>query len=318
MNNSLLSIIIPVYKVEKYISRCLDSILNQTFQDFEVILVNDSSPDDSIRIAEEYAHRDIRIRILHNEENSGAGWSRMAGYTNAKGEYITFCDPDDYLPENALEVLYSAITKDGEADICIGDYQRVFADGSKRKVFENKLNYGNDKLSVAKSTLKYEAPHYIWNKIYKAKLFKCSEIIAYKNFSKSSDEFLFFQVLQYCNKVINVNEVVYYYFDNQQSASYNKSNKNAIWAMTTSLKYIENQYKDEREFKSTLEKWKLNKYAKFIEVSYPNRELLKIIFSDKIDYLFTPWNLLQYTYKGRALKLFLLYIKARTKMFLSF
>lgn len=101
--------------------------------------------------------------------------------------------------------------------------------------------------------------------------------------------------------------------NNQQSASYNKSNKNAIWAMTTSLKYIENKYKDNREFKSILEKWKLNKYAKFIEVSYPNRELLKIIFSDKIDYLFAPWNLVKYTYKSKALRLFLLYLKARFK-----
>lgn len=309
----MISIIVPVYKVEKYISRCLDSILNQTFQDFEIILVNDSSPDDSIRIAEEYAQSDSRIIILHNEENSGAGWSRMVGYTHAKGEYITFCDPDDYLPEDALEVLYTAIMKDSEADMCIGDYQRVFADGSKSEVFKNKLKYGNDKLSIVKSTLKYETPHYLWNKIYKAKLFKHPDIIAYKNFSKSSDEFLFFQVIQHCKKVINVHEVVYYYFDNEQSASYNKSNKNAIWAMTTSLKYIESQYKDIVGLKDILKKWKLNKYAKFIEVSYPNRELLKIIFSDKIDYLFTPWNLVKYTYKSRALRLFLLYLKARLK-----
>src|SRR5690606_5062403 len=107
----MISIIIPVYKVEKYISRCLDSILNQTFQDFEIILINDASPDNSIKIAESYADKDSRIGIIHNEENSGAGWSRKVGYTNAKGEYITFCDPDDYLPKNALELLYNGITK---------------------------------------------------------------------------------------------------------------------------------------------------------------------------------------------------------------
>src|SRR5690554_3902513 len=243
MANPEISIIIPVYNVEKYISRCLDSILNQTFQDFEIILINDQTPDNSIKIAEEYAQQDTRIKILHNEENSGAGWSRMVGYSNALGEYITFCDPDDYLPENALEILHNAMSLDNDADICIGDYQRVFPDGTKSEVFVNKLKYGNDKLSVAKSTLKHETPHYLWNKIYKRKLFKHPDIIAYKNFSKSSDEFLFFQVLQYCEKVINVNEVVYYYFDNNESASYNKSNPEALIAMITSLKYIENQYK---------------------------------------------------------------------------
>src|SRR5690554_455582 len=221
MSEPLVSIIIPVYKVEKYISRCLDSILNQTFQDFEIILVNDSSPDDSIRIAEEYAQRDTRIRILHNEENSGAGWSRMVGYTNAKGEYITFCDSDDYL---------------------------------------------------------------------------------------------FFQVLQYCEKVINVNEVVYYYFDNNESASYNKSNPNAMNAMLTSLNYIEDIYKEIEGFKNVIHKWKLDKYAKFISISGNNKELLEIIFKNNIDYLFTPWNLLKYTHKSRALRILIMYLKAKIKI----
>src|SRR5690554_3886604 len=261
MSEPLVSIIIPVYKVEKYISRCLDSILNQTFQDFEIILVNDSSPDDSIRIAEEYAQRDTRIRILHNEENSGAGWSRMVGYSNAKGDYITFCDPDDYLPENALELLYGAIIQDNKTDICVFDLQRVLSDGTKGKIESNKLYYGNDKLSVAKSLLKYEAKHYLVGKIYKTELFKHPDIIAYKNFSKSSDEFLFFQVLQYCNKVINVNEVVYYYFDNNESASYNKSNPEALTAMITSLNYVDSLYKDEEDITPILQKWKLDKYA---------------------------------------------------------
>lgn len=311
MNNPLVSIIIPVYKVEKYISRCIDSILSQTFQNFEIILINDQTPDNSIKIAEEYAQHDSRIRILHNEENSGAGWSRMVGYSNAKGEYITFCDPDDYLPENALELLYGAIIQDNKTDICIFDLQRVLSDGTKGKIESNKLYYGNDKSSVAKSLLKYEAKHYLVGKIYKTELFRHPDIIAYKNFSKSSDEFLFFQILQYCEKVINVNEVVYYYFDNKESASYNKSNPNAMNAMLTSLNYIEDIYKEIEGFKNVIHKWKLDKYAKFISISGNNKELLGIIFKNNIDYLFTPWNLLKYTYKSRALRVFMMYLKTR-------
>lgn len=310
----MISIIIPVYKVEKYISRCLDSILSQTFQDFEIILINDQTPDNSIKIAEEYAQHDKRIRILHNEENSGAGWSRMVGYTHAKGEYITFCDPDDYLPENALEVLYEAITQDKDADICIGDYQRVFSDGSKSEVFRNQLRYGHDKWGFAKSTLKYETPQYLWNKIYKTELFRHPDIIAYKNFSKSSDEFLFFQVLQYCEKVINVNEVVYYYFDNNESASYNKSNSNALKAMITSLKYIENQYKEKKDFAPIIQKVKTNKFSKFITVADNDKELLKLIFKNNIDYLFTPLNLLNNFHNSKALKVFLTYLRAKIRM----
>ena len=307
----MISIIIPVYKVEKYISRCLDSILNQTFQDFEIILINDASPDNSIRIAESYADKDSRIRIIHNEENSGAGWSRMVGYTHAKGEYITFCDPDDYLPENALEILYEAITRDSTADMCIGDYQRVYPDGSKSEVFENKLKYGNDKLSVAKSTLKYETPHYLWNKIYKTKLFRHNEIIAHKDFSKSSDEFLFFQVLQYCEKIINVNEVVYYYFDNQESASYNKSNIIAMKAMLISQNYVDDLYKNNEEFKSIIQKRRTQKFAHFLKIADNNKELLKLLFDNKIDSLFTPWSLLKNFHKSKALNVFLMYLKRR-------
>src|SRR5690606_14314972 len=140
-------------------------------------------------------------------------------------------------------------------------------DGSKGKIETNKLNYGNNKLSVAKSLLKYEAKHYLVSKIYKAELFKNSEIIAYKNFSKSSDEFLFFQVLQYCERIVNINNVVYYYFDNQESASYNKSNPKALSAMITSLNYVDSLYKDEKDIIPILQKWKLDKYTKFISIS---------------------------------------------------
>src|SRR5690606_26060902 len=98
------------------------------------------------------------------------------------------------------------------------------------------------------------------------------------------------------NKIININQVVYYYFDNQTSASYNKSNINALSAMITSLKFVEKTYTDKEEFKSILHKWKLGKYVKFLSISKNDKQLLRLIFQNHIDYLFTPWNLLKYTY----------------------
>lgn len=310
MNNANISIIIPVYKVEKYIDRCLKSILNQTFQDFEIIVVNDASPDNSRSIVEYFAMNDNRIKIFDNEENSGASWSRMMGYSNASGEYITFCDPDDFLPEDALEILYKAMIQDKEADICMGEYQRVFTDGSKSEIFKNELKYGEDKWSVAKSAIRYEIPHFLVNKIYKAELFK-NPIITYKNFSKSSDEYLFFQILQYCNKVIKINELVYYYYDNKESASYNKSNFNALNAMMISQKYVENTYKGKEEFKSLIENWKLGKYTKFISVASFEMELLQLVLSENLNHLFTPTNLFKSFHKRKALKTFLTYWKAK-------
>lgn len=307
----LISIVVPVYNVENHISRCLDSILNQTFQNFEIIIVNDASPDNSRAIAEGYALVDKRIRIIDNNENSGAAWSRMVGYSNARGEYITFYDPDDFVPPHALEVLYIAMIQDDAVYMCIGNYQRIFPDGSKSKIFENHLKYGNDKWSVAKSTLKFETPHYLWNKMFKTALFKHPEIVAYKNFSKSSDEFLFFQVLQNCEKVISIDKLVYYYFDNHESASYNKSNINAMKAMLISQNYVDRLYGKIEGFSSLIHKRKTSKYAHFLKIADNDKELLKLIFENKIDYLFTPWNLLNNFYKSKALRVLIVYLNAK-------
>jgi glycosyltransferase involved in cell wall biosynthesis len=311
----IISIIIPVYNVEKYISRCLDAILNQSFHNFEVILVNDCSLDNSREIAVEFAQKDSRIKIIDNQENSGAAWSRMIGYTNATGKYIMFCDPDDFLPDDALEHLYNSISHDNEVDICIGNFQRVYPDGSKSKVFENRLKYGNDKWSVAKSTLKGDTPHYLWNKIYKAELFKNNQLLTYKNFSKSSDEYLFFQILQYCQKIITVDKVVYYYYDNYESTSYNKNNVNSLNAMITSWNYIENIYGEKKDFISLIKKNKIAKYAKFIAIANGDKQLLKLIFNNKIDALFTPWSLIKHFHKRKALRVFIMYLNARINRF---
>ena len=315
MINPLVSIIIPIYKVEKYISRCLDSILRQTFQDFEIILVNDASPDNSRKIAEKYAENDKRMIIIDNEENSGASWSRMVGYSNARGTYLTFCDPDDFLPNDALQSLYTAMIEDSRADICIGNYQRIFPNGNTNAVFKNQLNYGQDKWSVAKSTLLSETPHYLWNKIYKSELFKYP-IITHKNFSKSSDEFLFFQLLQNCQKVICINKLVYYYFDNDDSASYNKSNVIAMRAMLISYNYVDNQYKNLKDFKHLLHKWKTHRCVHLMRISDSSKPVLQLLFKSRIDYIFTPWNLISNFSKRNGPKVFFIYLKSRILSFI--
>ena len=111
MSNPKISVIIPVYNVEKYLSECLDSIVNQTLKDIEVICVNDGSTDNSLHILEEYAQKDIRIKII-NREHCGHTYTRKIGLDNANGDYILFCDSDDYYPElTAFEELYNYIEK---------------------------------------------------------------------------------------------------------------------------------------------------------------------------------------------------------------
>ena len=105
-----ISIIVPVYKVEQYLRRCLDSIVNQTFTDWECILVDDGSPDNSGRICDEYAEKDERFRVFH-QENQGVSAARNRGLDNMNGKYCMFVDSDDTITENALTIINDAINK---------------------------------------------------------------------------------------------------------------------------------------------------------------------------------------------------------------
>jgi glycosyltransferase involved in cell wall biosynthesis len=98
----IITVIAPVYKVERYLRRCIDSILVQTLTDFECILIDDGSPDNCPTICDEYAGNDERIRVIH-QENRGTAFARDAGIKNAKGEFLVFVDSDDWLEPNALE-----------------------------------------------------------------------------------------------------------------------------------------------------------------------------------------------------------------------
>lgn len=104
----LISIIVPVYKAEKYLNRCVDSILNQTLKDFELILIDDGSPDQSGNLCDNWAQKDNRVRVIH-QDNKGAGAARNAGLNLAHGDYIGFVDSDDWIEPQMYEILYKAI-----------------------------------------------------------------------------------------------------------------------------------------------------------------------------------------------------------------
>ena len=115
-----ISVIVPVYKAEAYLHRCVDSLLAQTFQDFEVLLVDDGSPDRSGAICDEYARRDSRVRVFH-KENGGVSSARQCGLDNAHGDYTIHADPDDWVEPDMLEALYAKATAE-DADMVICDF----------------------------------------------------------------------------------------------------------------------------------------------------------------------------------------------------
>ena len=127
MDNKI-SIVVPVFNVEKYLERCINSLINQTYGNIEIILVDDKSPDNCPALCDGWAEKDSRIRVIHKEKNEGLGFARNTGIENATGDYITFVDSDDYLAENAAEKALEAIQKTG-ADIAIYGYQTVNKNG---------------------------------------------------------------------------------------------------------------------------------------------------------------------------------------------
>ena len=144
MGNGLISIIVPIYNVENYLRYCLDSIVSQTYQNFECLLINDGSPDNSADICREYVSKDFRFKYFE-KENSGVSAARNLGIEQSVGEYITFIDPDDWVESDYLEVLYRALLEE-QADISISTYKQFNVDdncyyfhayqrGYDRKVF---------------------------------------------------------------------------------------------------------------------------------------------------------------------------------------
>lgn len=155
MNNPKVSIIIPVYNVEKYLEECLDSIISQTLQDIEIICINDGSTDNSLTILQKYAQKDFRITII-DKQNEGVSAARNDGINAAKGEYITFVDGDDYLKLNACEDIYNHI-KNNKPDICV--YGNMLFNNNKTKNEPTLLNtlkelQYNDNFSLSELILK--------------------------------------------------------------------------------------------------------------------------------------------------------------------
>ena len=128
MSSPKISIIVPVYNVEKYIRRCLDSIAAQTFTDWECICVDDGTPDASGKICDEYAQKDGRFVVIH-KENGGVSSARNVGLDVAKGEYVTFCDSDDWVEKEMLEVFYNTALKN-DAEVVISGFRTTDEHGN--------------------------------------------------------------------------------------------------------------------------------------------------------------------------------------------
>ena len=170
-NNCLVSIVIPVYNVEKYIEKCLLSVINQTYKNLEIIIVNDGTKDNSLKICEKIKQMDERVKII-NQKNGGLSCARNTGIDNANGEYICFVDSDDFLENDFVEVLLN-FAKEKNVDICACDFWYIDENDKKWTLKEkNDKMYSN--IEAIKDILldNQKTEVMTWNKIYKLDIFK--------------------------------------------------------------------------------------------------------------------------------------------------
>ncbi len=220
-----ISVIIPVYNVEKYLRRCLDSVINQTFRDLEIICVNDGSTDGSAEILEEYKSKDARI-ILLNQENLGLSAARNTGLKIAKGEYIGFVDSDDWVELNFFEKLYEAAKK-YNADAACSEIKRPHESGK----ISFKLKFTNEKV-LSRIHDKYfynKVPRqcYVWNKIYRRSELERQKL-TFKEGVMFEDVYFTPRFLYFSNKIVIVPGIFYNYWANNQSISRYMRDKNQI------------------------------------------------------------------------------------------
>lgn len=160
------SVIVPIYKAEAYLHKCVDSILAQTFHNFEVLLIDDGSPDKSGKICDEYTKKDSRVRVFH-KENGGVTSARKYGLDNCNGEWVLLIDSDDYIEANTLELLLSNSLN---SDLVIGHYRYVDENNNLIQVVENNFQ-GNDPIDVLKAVLNNQCAGSLCCRLIKRTLF---------------------------------------------------------------------------------------------------------------------------------------------------
>lgn len=221
MRKPLITVVIPIYKVEQYINECIDSILKQSYSNLEIILVDDGSPDRCGEICDEYMKKDNRVKVIH-QENKGLSGARNSATDVAKGEYITYVDSDDWISENMIEILYDAISTNNTKIAC-GAFESFFEDGTIATNSHNNETFIYSKQEALDCFLfnEYITPC-VCGKLYDIKLWNNIRCPEGKLFE---DQFTTYKILNLCEKVVFVTKPLYHYRKRKGSIGHSKFDK---------------------------------------------------------------------------------------------
>lgn len=251
MKNPFFSIILPIYRVEKYLNRCINSILNQKFTDYEIILVDDGSPDNCPQICDEWVTKDSRIKVIH-KQNAGLGYARNSGLKIANGKYIWFVDSDDSIEKNSLADIYDNLRKNNFPDIIFFGYKRINNKNRVSFIDKPKKNYYRTNEEIMKDLFVdfiFTDPKSTNNNNLCKSAWCCcikNEVIKKKNIKFvserdyiSEDYYFWIDNFYKFNSILFVNEVYYLYYQNEDSLS---------------LKFMSDRFERLKEFDVQLEK----------------------------------------------------------------
>jgi len=221
----LISVVIPVYNVEKYLDKCLNSVTKQTYKNLEIIIVDDETKDNSNEIIENYRKKDKRIKVIH-QKNGGLSCARNSGIKKASGEYITFLDSDDYLEFDMYEHLLNCL-KNNNADIAICNFIEELEDEPKKVEKEDKyeLLMFSKMDALHQLILDKKITNHAWNKLYKLELFNNVE---YPNGRNMEDIATTYKLFEKCDKIVYSSKIGYHYIQRSSSIMGNLSKKRIL------------------------------------------------------------------------------------------
>ena len=241
----MISVIVPIYKVEQLLERCIESVLSQDYENFELILVDDGSPDRCGTICDKYFEKDNRIKVIH-KENGGLSDARNAGLAIAEGEYIAFIDSDDWVAPDYLSCMLDLMNST-EADICECEILRTSSD--EKMALESSLYSECFDVENALRELICDGVfhQYVWNKLYKR---ECIGDNLFPVGKLNEDEFWTYRVFGNADKIVKTDKVLYYYFQREGSimgTKYNLRRLDALEAKKERQDYICCHYPELKE-----------------------------------------------------------------------
>ena len=276
--NITVSVIVPIYKIERYLHQCIDSILEQTFTDFELLLIDDGSQDRCPAICDEYAEKDERIRVFH-KLNGGLTSARNYGLDNAKGDWIMHIDGDDWVEPTYIEELYNAAIKN-DADIAICGFRFAYEDG--KFITEHPTLWDNNKSA---SLNRYIASTWTtaWGSIHKSSLYKDNNIRSPKNITFCEDFHLIIRLCHFAKKVVSIDRPLLNYRQQPSSivhsTSFEKLQRDELTAYTEILEFFRNQGVFEIYQKSI--SWRIINALRYMILEPPYFEEFKQHYPDK-------------------------------------